>query len=401
MKTLSECRNMKVIVLGCGNIGSVATEDLANSMSSTEVVVADKNEGRAKDVVKRIGMSNVTWIQSDVASHEELVDTLKGFDLTMGFLPGNLGYRLAEACIEAHKDLVDVSYMPENPMHLNEAAVRAGSTIVPDCGLAPGISNVLVGHCAAALDEVEAVHIMVGGLPEKPVPPLGYVITWSPESLIDEYTRKAAIVRRGQAVEVEALSGVEEVEFPNVGKLEAFYTDGLRTLLYTLKHVDDMWEKTLRYPGHAEKVKLLETLGFFSEANVNIEGADIQPRKLTAKIFEQKLSNRRQKDIVVLKVETRGVKNNKEMTYVYDLLDFYDKRRGVTAMARTTAYPASIVAQLILKKALKEKGVVPPERIGMDNRLFRIFSENLESHGININEEKKSPKLARAEMANA
>jgi lysine 6-dehydrogenase len=395
MKTLSECRNMKVIVLGCGNIGSVATEDLANSMSSTEVVVADKNEGRAKDVVKRIGMSNVTWIQSDVASHEELVDTLKGFDLTMGFLPGNLGYRLAEACIEAREDLVDVSYMPENPMHLNEAATRAGSTIVPDCGLAPGISNVLVGHSAASLDKVEAVHIMVGGLPEKPVPPLGYVITWSPESLIDEYTRKAVIVRKGHVVEVEALSGVEEIEFPNVGKLEAFYTDGLRTLPCTLKNVDDMWEKTLRYPGHAEKVKLLKTLGFFSETNVNVEGANVQPRKLTARIFEQRLSNKRQKDIVALKVETRGVKNKKKTTYTHSLLDFYDATRRVTAMARTTAYPASIVAQLILKKALKEKGVVPPERIGMDKKLFRIFSENLKSHGININEEKKSQVGAR------
>jgi lysine 6-dehydrogenase len=387
MKIFPECRNMKVIVLGCGNIGSVATEDLANSMSSTEIVVADNNAERAKDVAKRIGMSNVSWIQIDVAKHDELIDTLKGFDLTMGFLPGNLGYRLAEACIEAHKDLVDVSFMLENPMRLNEAAVNAGITIIPDCGLAPGISNVLVGHSAGTLDKVEAVHIMVGGLPEKPVPPLGYVITWSPESLIDEYTRKAGIVKKGQKVEVEALSGVEEIEFPNVGKLEAFYTDGLRTLLHTLNHVDDMWEKTLRYPGHAEKIKLLRTLGFFSEAKVSVEGVNIQPRKLTAKIFEQKLSNKRQKDIVAFRVETRGVKNNKRTTYVYDLIDFCDKRRGVTAMARTTAYPASIVAQLILNKTLKEKGVVPPEKIGMNNKLFAIFSEGLKSHGINISEE--------------
>lgn len=380
---------MKVIVMGCGNIGSVAAEDLAKSMNSNEVVVADKNEERAKDVAKRIGMSNVSWIQSDVAKRDDLIDTLKGFDLTMGFLPGNLGYRLAESCIEARRDLVDVSFMPESPMQLNEAAVRAGSTIVPDCGLAPGISNVLVGHSASELDKVDAVHIMVGGLPEKPIPPLGYVITWSPESLIDEYTRKAGIIRKGRTVEVQALTGVEEIEFPHVGKLEAFYTDGLRTLLYTLKNVDDMWEKTLRYPGHAEKVKLLRTLGFFSEAKVNIEGTNITPRKFTAKILEQKLSSRTQKDIVAMKIETRGTKNNKKAAYFYDLLDFCDKKRGITAMARTTAYPASIVAQLILNKALKEKGVVPPEKIGMDSRLFRMFSEGLNSRGISINEEKK------------
>jgi len=379
---------MKVIVMGCGNIGSVAAEDLAKSMNSNEVVVADKNEERAKDVAKRIGMSNVSWKQSDVAKRDELIDTLKGFDLTMGFLPGNLGYRLAESCIEAHKDLVDVSFMPESPMQLNEAAVRAGSTIVPDCGLAPGISNVLVGHSASELDKIEAVHIMVGGLPEKPIPPLGYVITWSPESLIDEYTRNAGIVRKGRTVEVQALSGMEEIEFPHVGKLEAFYTDGLRTLLYTMKNVDDMWEKTLRYPGHAEKVKLLRTLGFFSGAKVNIEGTNITPRKFTAKILEQKLSSRTQKDIVAMRIETRGTRNNKKATCLYDLLDFCDKKRGITAMARTTAYPASIVAQLILNKALQEKGVVPPEKIGMDNRLFEMFSEGLNSRGISINEEK-------------
>jgi saccharopine dehydrogenase-like NADP-dependent oxidoreductase len=379
---------MKVIVLGCGNIGSVATEDLATTAGLSEVVVADNNERRAREVVKRIGMSNVSWIQLDVEKRDELTDVLKGFNLALGFLPGNLGYRLAEACVEAHNNLVDVSYMREDPMKLNESAKKAGSTIVPDCGLAPGISNVLVGHSASMLEKVETVHMMVGGLPEKPLPPLGYVVTWSPESLIDEYTRKARIVRRNRLVEVEALSGVEEIEFPRVGKLEAFYTDGLRTLPQTFKNVKDMWEKTLRYAGHAEKVKLLRSLGFFSEANVNVDGTSIQPRKLTAKIFEHELSMREQKDIVALKVETRGFKGGEMTTYVHCLLDFYDKKRCITAMARTTAYPASIVAKLILKKALVEKGVVPPERIGMDNNLFNLFLKGLKSHRIRINEEK-------------
>ena len=373
--------------MGCGNIGSVAAEELASSAGSTEVVIADKNSEKARKVARRIGRSNVSWIRSDVTDRDGLVDTLEGFDLALGFLPGNLGYRLAEACIEAHKDLVDVSFMAENPMQLNEAALQSGVTIVPDCGLAPGISNVLVGHSAATLDKVGTVHIMVGGVPEKPISPLGYVITWSPESLIDEYTRNVGIVRNGHVVNVEALSGVEEVEFPKVGKLEAFYTDGLRTLLCTLKNVNDMWEKTLRYPGHAEKMRLLKALGFFSEENVDVAGTSIQPRKLTAKMFERKLSNRGQKDIVALRVEICGVKNNKKARCVYDLLDSYDERRNITAMARTTAYPASIVAQLVLRKALKEKGVVPPERIGMDDLVFKLFSEGLESHGINIIEE--------------
>jgi len=377
---------MKALVVGCGNIGSVAAEDFARS-NPVDVVVADNDKARAKAVADKIGMKNVSWIQLDVLNYEELIKTLKGFDLVMGFLPGKLGYRLAEACIEAGKDLVDVSYMAENLMTLNDKAVKAGVIIVPDCGLAPGISNVLVGHAAGEMDKVNAVHIMVGGLPETPVPPLGYVVTWSPESLIDEYTRKAGIVEKGKKIEVEALSGLEEIAFPNVGKLEAFYTDGLRTLMDTIK-AEDMWEKTLRYPGHAEKIKTLEALGFLDEKNVDVTGVSVSPRKLTVKLLSQKLWKPEVKDIVALKVEVSGVKNGRRTNYIYHLLDICDKKHGITAMARTTAYPASIVAQMILKKTVKEKGAVPPERLGMHDDLFKTFVEELERHGVRISEEK-------------
>ena len=379
---------MKVLILGCGNIGSVAAEDLAKSLSSIQVVVADKNEARAKDVAERIGGSNVSWIQLDVTNPSNLANALKDFDLVMGFLPGKLGYRLAGACIDAGKDLVDVSYMSENPLALTDNAIKANVTIAPDCGLAPGISNILVGHAAGKLDKVQTVHIMVGGLPEKPVPPLDYVITWSPENLIDEYMRKARIVKEGKIIEVEALSGLEEIEFPEFGKLEAFYTDGLRTLPQTVTDAYDVWEKTLRYPGHAEKIKLLKTLGFFEEEQIDVEGVSVSPRKLTVKLLEQKLRKPEIKDIVALKVEVSGVKNGRQTRYVYHLLDHYDEKRGITAMARTTGYSASIIAQLILKKTLKEKGVVPTEKIGKNNALFQLFLDELEKREIRIAEEK-------------
>lgn len=375
---------MKVLVLGCGNIGSVAAEDLAKSISQPNVVVADKDEARAKGTAKKIGCENVSWIQLDVTDHEKLVNALKNFDLAMGFLPGKLGYRLLKACIAAKRDLVDVSYMPEKPPELNVEAEKAKITIIPDCGLAPGISNILVGNAVAKVDKVQTVHIMVGGLPEKPIPPLGYVVTWSPENLIDEYMRKATIVRDGRKVEVEALSGLEEVDFPGFGKLEAFYTDGLRTLLYTIKDAEEMWEKTLRYKGHVEKVKFLKALGFFEEEPVAVEGVSISPRKLTAKLFERKLLKPEVKDVVLLKVEVSGVKNGKKTSYVYHLLDRYDEKNGVTAMARTTAYTASVMAQLMLRKTIKEKGVVPPERIGMNKKLFSLFLGELERRGIKI-----------------
>ncbi len=378
---------MKTLVLGCGNIGSVAAEDLAKSTPSTEIVVADNERKRAKEVAEKIDTSNVSWVQLNVTDDDELIKTLRDFDIVMGFLPGKLGYRLAEACIETSKDLVDVSYMAENPLTLNGKALRAGVTIVPDCGLAPGISNFLVGHAIRKLDAVQAVHIMVGGLPEKPVPPLGYTITWSPESLIDEYTRKAGIVRKGKKFDVEPLTGLEEIDFPHVGKFEAFFTDGLRTLMHTVRNVDDMWEKTLRYPGHAEKIKTLEGLGFFDEKQVDIENVNVSPRKVTVKLLKQKLWKPNAKDIVALKVEVSGVRKGKQTSYVYHMLDRQDEKNAVTAMARTTAYPASIVTQLMLKNKIKEKGVVPPEKLGANESLFKLFLGELEKRGIRINEQ--------------
>jgi saccharopine dehydrogenase-like NADP-dependent oxidoreductase len=188
-------------------------------------------------------------------------------------------------------------------------------------------------------------------------------------------------------VKVEALSGLEKIDFPGLGKLEAFYTDGLRNLIDTLGDVEDMWEKTLRYPGHAEKVKLLRSLGFFDEEKVDVEGVSVSPRKFTVELFKRKLWKPKVKDVVALKVEVSGIENGEKRLYSYHLLDRYDEKTGFTAMARTTAYTASITAQLILKKALKEKGVVPPEKVGMNRAFFKLFLEELDRRGIKITEE--------------
>jgi saccharopine dehydrogenase-like NADP-dependent oxidoreductase len=381
---------MKVLAVGSGNIGSVAVEDLATSMKSTEIVIADKDESRSKAVVERIGRNNVSSMQLDIADRNKLLQTLKKFDLAMGFLPGALGYDLMKACTKAKKSLVDVSYMAENPLKLHSAVSKARITIIPDCGLAPGISNFLVGHAYAKLEKTSSVKIMVGGLPEKPVPPLDYVITWSPDSLIDEYTRKAVIIQHGKKTEVEALSGIEAINFPKVGKLEAFYTDGLRTLSQTLKDVEEMWEKTLRYPGHAEKIKMIEGLGFFEEEKVKIEGTLVSPRRLTARLLERKLKIPEIKDFVAMKVEVSGVKNGKRLSFVYHMLDKYDQKHGITAMARTTAYPMSIVAQLMLKGIIKQKGVIPPEKLGMEEEVVQEFLSELKKRDIKIIEAKEA-----------
>jgi lysine 6-dehydrogenase len=283
---------------------------------------------------------------------------------------------------------VDVSYMPEDVLTLNDAALKAGITIIPDCGMSPGLCSMFVGRAVSQLDEVEKAHMLNGGLPEKPVPPLGYVVTWSVKDLIDMYSRKVSIVKDGKVVLVEAMSGLEEIEFPGVGKLEAFYTDGLRTLLHTVK-AKEMWEKTLRYPGHTEKVKLLKALGFFDSETVEVAGTKVEPREVTAKLFEKKLKRPDIPDIVVMLIKVSGLKGDKRIRYVYRVLDHYDKERQVTSMARTTAYTASIVTQLLGRKEITERGIVPPEKLGMNKRLFEKLTNEMRKKRVIINEEKE------------
>jgi lysine 6-dehydrogenase len=375
---------MEIIVLGCGHIGSVVAADLAQSLPSAEIVIADRSLSRARETASATRRENVAGAQLDARSRFELVSALKKCDLVVGALPGDIGYYSVKAAIAAGVNMVDVSYMPENPLQLSKEAEKAGVTVVPDCGVAPGISNVLIGHSLGRLDEVESIYVMVGGLPEKPVPPLGYTITWSAEGLIDEYTRKAKIVKDGRVVSVSVLTGLEVVDFPGVGRLEAFYTDGLRTLIHTVKNARTMWEKTLRYPGHVEKINLLKALGFFDKKPVKVEDISLPPRKLTSRLLEAKLRRPNIKDVLALKVEVCGKRRNDETHYIYYLLDHCEQKHGVSAMARTTAYPASILAQLVARGEIKTKGVVPLETLSVEEKLFKRIMDELEKRQIKI-----------------
>lgn len=376
--------DMKLLVLGYGNIGSIIASDLASSMPSAHIVIGGRRLSKIEEVVKDIKRENVSGIQVDARKHDNLVKTLKGFDVAAGALPGELGFRSIKAAIEAQVDFVDVSYMPENPLTLHEEAVNADITVVPDCGVAPGVSNLLVGFAAGKLEKVEDVQIMVGGLPEKPIPPFGYTITWSAEGLIDEYVRRAKMIEDGKLIEREALTGLEKIEFPGVGMLEAFYTDGLRTLLYTLEGVQSMWEKTLRYGGHVSKIRFLKALGFLDETPIDLGKVQLSPRKLTVKLFEDRLTRPEIPDLLVMKVEVGGIKQDNRIRFVYSLLDRYDEKQGVTAMARTTGYPTSIVAQMIAHNMIEEKGVVPLEKLGDKEEIFNHIMEELKRRRIEI-----------------
>jgi len=376
---------LRLLVLGCGSMGSALAKHLARSLLEAEVIVADRDPRAIERAMRFAGRDNVSGLRLDFSDREALVRAMCGCDVVVGLAPGGLGYKTLEAAVEAGVDMVDLSFMPEDPMALDSEAREAGVTIIPDCGLAPGLSNILVGRAVSLLDRAESVRIYVGGIPTEPLPPLGYVLTWCAEDLIEEYTRRVRIVEDGCVVEVEPLTGLELVDVPGVGTLEAFYTDGLRTLLHTLRGVKEMWEKTLRYPGHVEKIRLLKDLGFFDEEPLD----GVVPRSFTAKLLERKLGIRNlpgARDMVVMLVEVKGRKGGAEERLAFKLVDYYDEAEGITAMARTTAYTASVVACLLAKGEVQRKGVVPPEVLGMDERLYRLIISGLKAEGIKIEE---------------
>jgi saccharopine dehydrogenase-like NADP-dependent oxidoreductase len=374
---------LKVIVLGAGKIGSVIAKDF--SKRRPELTLGDIDIQRAKEAAAEVGGDSLIF---DTSNFDQMVQTISDYDLVIGALPGDYGYRALEACIDARKDVVDVSFTPEDPLELDEGAKKSKVTIIPDCGVAPGLSNLLVGYGASMLDTVEEAKIMVGGIPEKKVPPLDYTITWSADGLIDEYIRDVSIIKDGELVQVPPLSGLEEIEFPRVGTLEAFYTDGLRSLVKSLPNAKNLYEKTLRYPGHVEKVKILRELGFFSEEPIRVGGSKVIPKFISARIFEKSLSMTDIGDLLAMKVQVSGQKDGESCGYSYLVLEYYDHESEISAMARTTAYTASIVAGILVDGGIRKEGVIPIESIGKDHDLVKKIIRELGKRDVEVKEEK-------------
>ena len=345
---------MKILVLGGGAQGRVIARDLARSLRDAQVTVADLTAPALP------ALPNLEWVEADLADPDAIARLLHPHDLGVGALPARLGLGAMKAAIEAKRNLVDVSFCAEDPLSLDAAARAAGITIVPDCGLAPGLSHLLVGHFAARQGTPDEVLIMVGGVADDPARPYGYVVTWSLDDLLEEYVRPARIIRGGQPVEVPAFSDLEHVHIAGVGEMEAFYSDGLRTLLETLPGVREMGEKTLRWPGHAAAVQPLVASGDLLAELRRHCGAN-PPR-----------------DLVVLDVRLRWGDARRQITMV----DRYDAKTGLTAMSRTTAFTTSVVAQLAARGGLKEKGIQPLERVARDQKAYGFIVAEMESREV-------------------
>ncbi len=371
---------VKVMLLGAGRVGRAIALDLKNE-PRFRVTVVDRRMEALRALQDETGVDVICADIQDLSSIPKLVANA---DLVVGALPGFMGYRTLEAIIRAGKDVVDISFFPEDPWRLDALAREQGVTAVVDCGVAPGLSNILGGYAASQLDRVEQYICYVGGLPEVRKWPYEYKAVFSPTDVIEEYTRPARVVEHGRMVFKPALSEVERIELPGVDTLEAFLTDGLRTLVHTLD-APFMKEKTLRYPGHAELMRIFRESGFFDDAPIEVQGHLIRPRQLTERLlFDQWKLAEGEHDLTVMRVVVVGKQDGAPVQYTFDLLDRYDDVMGVTSMARTTGFTCAIVARMVAFGQYHRPGLSPPEYLGLTPGLFDVLMREYARRGIHV-----------------
>ena len=367
---------MKVLVVGCGKVGSEIARDLAASEEVDSIVAMDASSQNLKALRQRVPKELQT-VKLSIMQKQRFHDLLGRVDLVCGALPGRLGFELMTETVKAGRDTVDISYTPRDAFLLHRKAKEAGCRVVPQCGVAPGFTNMCVGDASRKMEKMNSVEIFVGGLPERPSPPLNYRIVFSLEDVVNEYSRPVHVIEAGKPTKVEALSGRGQVRFPGVGMLEYFLTDGLGSLPRSYPKTKEMHEFTLRYPGHADMMQTLRVLGFFERTEVKIGDATAEPRQMTIELLRAALSRGLPEDFLAFRVDVRGSAHGKKTSLRYQLLDYYNRRTGVSAMARTTAYPCTSVALLIGGGKIKETGVIAPERIAQDPSLFKYVLARL------------------------
>jgi len=370
---------MKAVQLGCGLVGSVIATDLA---ADYDVTVVDLNE-KALDALKA-KVPTVKTVVGSCIDKDVLAPLLKDADIVTAGVPGRFGYKMMETVIGLGKSLSDISFMAEDFELLDGFARERGVVVVPDIGVAPGMSNYLMGRGCALLDEVEDAVIYVGGIPEKKVPPFNYQVTWSPADVIEEYTRPARFVEDSEPVTVEAMDRLTLREFPKVGELETFITDGLRSLITNLK-AKRMEERTLRWPGHVEQMRLLRSMGLFDETPRKLGGVEVVPRDVACDLLFPMWKmdpEKGDRDLTIMQVEVHGYKGKDEVTYTWDLWDRFDEKSWTNSMGRCTGCTCAIFARAIQKGLIKEKGVLAPEKLAADDKLYEFVMKEQAARGL-------------------
>lgn len=371
---------LKILVLGAGRMGLGAVHDLVRQSDVERVTVADAMGSRARQVASVAG-PKAKAVEIDASDAHAAAELMRGHNAVLSCVVYRLNARLAHAAVEAGVNFCDLggnNDVVAEELRLDAEARRAGINIIPDCGLAPGMVAVLVAHAAGRLDALDAIRIRVGGLPQNPKPPLDYQLVFSVEGLINEYIEPARIVRDGRIVTVPSMTELEVIEFPQpFGELEAFQTSGgTSTLPDTfLGSVRELDYKTIRYPGHCARFKTMIDLGLCGSEPVAVDGVSVQPRRLFGELLVRNLPAD-EPDVVLVRVEVSGGGR----TLRYDIINRHDAATGLSAMMRTTAFPASIVALMMARGETTAKGALPQERCIPPDR----FMSELAARRINV-----------------
>lgn len=376
------------LVLGAGMVGSVMAADMAADFAVTIADVREENLAAAASRAARLGRA-VTPRRADLSVAAEVTRLAAGADVVLGALSSRIGLSAMRAVIEAGKPYADISFMAQDPRPELDALARArGVAVVYDFGVAPGMSHLLAAHGAGLLDQCERLEIYVGGLPRERRWPFEYKAGFSPADVIEEYTRPSRLVEHGREVVRPALSEPELMEFAGIGTLEAFNTDGLRSLCDWKDRVPFMVEKTLRYPGHIELMRVMRETGLFSEEAVavrDVEGRAVRVRPLdvtSALLFPKWTYQPGEEDLTVMRVIARGTRHGRAVTHTWDLLDFFDRATQATSMARTTAFPCAIVARALAAGRIRTPGVHAPETLAREPGLVEHVLAELGRRGV-------------------
>lgn len=364
----------KVTVLGAGMVGRAMAIDLSVHYQVTSVDVSKENLALLPERIKTV--------TADLTDDRQIRRVVAGADLVIGAVPGFMGFNMVQAVIKNRKNIVDISFFPEDPFLLDKLAKDHGVTAIVDCGVAPGMDNVILGYHNERM-EVHNFICLVGGLPFKRTLPFQYKAPFSPIDVLEEYTRPARIVENGKVVLRKALSEIELLEFAHIGTLESFNSDGLRSLIKTMKHIPNMKEKTLRYPGHAQLMECLREMGLFSKEQIAVKGAKVRPLDLaTALLFPQWKYEAEEEEFTVMRVIVEGKEKGRKKSLTYNLFDRYNTATHVSSMARTTGYTCNAAAVMVLEGLYRKKGIIPPEFLGKEERCFWFMLSYLEERGV-------------------
>lgn len=371
-----------IIVLGCGLVGGPMAADLSKD-KEFQVTVVDLNNEALEKLKKT---ADVNTIQADLSNQEVVSDLVRDYDIVLSAVPGFMGFQTLKTVIEAGKNVIDIAFFPEDLFELNDLAVAKNVIAISDIGVAPGMSNILIGYADNQLDQVKSAEIYVGGLPKKREWPFEYKAGFSPIDVLEEYTRPARYIENGKKVIKPALTDPELMNFDRIGTLEAFNSDGLRSLAKTID-APYMIEKTLRYPGHIEIMRIMRETGFFNKEAIDVNGTKISPLEFTSKLLFPKWKlEEGEADITIMKIIVAGVKGSDEIRYTWDLFDTYDPVTKVHSMARTTGYTATMAVRMVASGFYSKKGVSAPEYIGKKSACVDFILNGLKDRGIVYNE---------------